>query len=317
MKSPNRPTFLGIGAQRAGTSWLYSQLIEHTQIWMPPIKELHFFDRSPVYSSPNDLASTSLSSRLLGSEPYQRSRMITGIKKIFKELLEGNYSQAIWFKKWYFGNYDEGWYSNLFSSVPSDMICGEITPSYSILQGKDVEKIKDLNEEVKLIYIIRNPIERSWSAVRFHAFKGHKCNIDSVDQVISLLRHPAMELRSDYERTLDIFLKHFDSKQLLLCFYDAIEKDPMGLLGKISEFLEVTPFTNGQGNHNRRINPSPSHKMPEEVREYLVEKYSPMIHRIAKETGGYASLWCNKDGDGSQDIRGVDPEGEISPAIHL
>lgn len=38
------PDFIGLGAQKAGTSWIYSCLYEHPQICMP-IKEIHFFSR--------------------------------------------------------------------------------------------------------------------------------------------------------------------------------------------------------------------------------------------------------------------------------
>src|SRR5438128_12200402 len=38
------PRFLGVGAPRAGTSWLYQNLKPHPQIWLPPLKELHYFD---------------------------------------------------------------------------------------------------------------------------------------------------------------------------------------------------------------------------------------------------------------------------------
>jgi len=38
------PDFLCVGAQKAGTSWLYHQLDFHPDFWMPPIKELHYFD---------------------------------------------------------------------------------------------------------------------------------------------------------------------------------------------------------------------------------------------------------------------------------
>jgi hypothetical protein len=38
------PDFLCVGAQKAGTSWLYHQLTLHPDFWMPPIKELHYFD---------------------------------------------------------------------------------------------------------------------------------------------------------------------------------------------------------------------------------------------------------------------------------
>jgi len=39
------PDFCCIGAQKAGTGWLYEQLRSHPDFWMPPLKELHYFDR--------------------------------------------------------------------------------------------------------------------------------------------------------------------------------------------------------------------------------------------------------------------------------
>jgi hypothetical protein len=38
------PNFIGVGVQRAGTSWLYNCLNEHKEIYMPQ-KEVHFFDQ--------------------------------------------------------------------------------------------------------------------------------------------------------------------------------------------------------------------------------------------------------------------------------
>lgn len=37
------PTFIGLGAQRAGTTWAYNCLAEHPQVFMTRKKELHFF----------------------------------------------------------------------------------------------------------------------------------------------------------------------------------------------------------------------------------------------------------------------------------
>ena len=39
------PDFLGIGAQKAGTSWLYENLKRHPDISFPAGKEVHFWDR--------------------------------------------------------------------------------------------------------------------------------------------------------------------------------------------------------------------------------------------------------------------------------
>ena len=40
------PDFVVIGTQRAGTTWLYEQLKIHPDVFLPYVKELHFFDRN-------------------------------------------------------------------------------------------------------------------------------------------------------------------------------------------------------------------------------------------------------------------------------
>lgn len=44
----NKPNFICIGAAKAGTTTLYDVLKDHTEIYLPPIKETHFFD-DPKY----------------------------------------------------------------------------------------------------------------------------------------------------------------------------------------------------------------------------------------------------------------------------
>ncbi len=45
------PDFLCIGAQRSGTTWLHHNLRQHPEIWMPPLKELHYFDEMEMIRS--------------------------------------------------------------------------------------------------------------------------------------------------------------------------------------------------------------------------------------------------------------------------
>lgn len=45
----SRPSFLILGAQKAGTTLLYSYLANHPQIKRPAFKEAHFFDRDENY----------------------------------------------------------------------------------------------------------------------------------------------------------------------------------------------------------------------------------------------------------------------------
>lgn len=47
MASPDtrRPNFIYIGPDKAGSSWLHEVLVRHPEVYMPPAKDLYFFDR--------------------------------------------------------------------------------------------------------------------------------------------------------------------------------------------------------------------------------------------------------------------------------
>ncbi len=281
------PTFLGIGAHKAGTTWLFEQLRSHPDIWLPAVKELHFFDRSLRYPSPNTLATSSPLGRILGSEPWERPRMIEGLKSVAEDVKHKRFGEARWRSKWLFGHYNEDWYRGLFSPGMTHSSCGEITPSYSILEDEDVARIKMTNPDVKLIFMIRNPIERAWSAIRAKT----KLNLVSDDEIIAVLKRPAMVVRGNYERTLEVYLRHFDSRQVLVCFYDAIRQDKVGLMAAVTDFLGVRRFSNCAIDNQKRVGASPPRKMPSKTREYLSATYAPMIEKIARAYGSYARQW--------------------------
>ncbi len=54
--STGPPNFVGIGAQRAGTTWWHSLLAEHPQVHGPRVKEMHFFGHEAVDLDPAELA---------------------------------------------------------------------------------------------------------------------------------------------------------------------------------------------------------------------------------------------------------------------
>ena len=41
----SKPNFIYVGPDKAGSSWLHEVLITHPQVFMPPAKDLYFFDR--------------------------------------------------------------------------------------------------------------------------------------------------------------------------------------------------------------------------------------------------------------------------------
>jgi hypothetical protein len=135
------PDFIGIGAQKAGTTWLYSALSAHPQIWTTPKKEIHYFDRSPDWRDPK-------------IEKFKKAR--------------GGRSRLEtwhWYRKYSRLPRNDRWYASLFRPG-RNQIAGEITPDYYVMDKAKVSRVHDTLPDTKLLFFMRNPIERAWS----HAF---------------------------------------------------------------------------------------------------------------------------------------------------
>ncbi|MGK7943275.1 MAG: sulfotransferase [Microcystaceae cyanobacterium] len=305
-KSSKNPYFIGIGAQKAGTSWLYKKLIRHPQIWITPVKEIHFFDRGPS-------CSPSPFTRLF--EPRKALNKVYPAE-IISAAKHGDIEKISWYCKFLFGYYDVNWYVDLFSTAKSHQIAGEITPEYSILDREDIARISAINPDAKLIFLLRNPIDRTWSQLRF---KNRKLSqkLISANEIISFIKEKRVTLRNDYERTLDNYLAYFDSSQILVGFYDAIIDNQSGLLTGITDFLGVSPFEERLLNKEIYVNVSPSQSIPKEVKDYLVETYTPSIERMAKYLGSYAAKWYAELGSDRNQISSTSLDTALTPVIHL
>jgi hypothetical protein len=170
------PHFVGVGAPRSGTSWLYEVLSRHPALWLPPVKELHYFDEpenSKRYYS------------------YLRMRLISGFW-IRRPLSRFDL-------RYFLGRRSDAWYCDLFEPARRGAwITGEITPAYSTLDGSELVRLRTLNPEVKLIYIMRNPVLRSWSAVmKLQRKLGRSC-IPAAAKAIRYARSEGVSKRSSY-----------------------------------------------------------------------------------------------------------------------
>ncbi len=122
---------LGVGAQKAGTTWLFDYLSKRGDIFMPR-KEMHYFnikhksDRKR-HPSPDFAAdgSPATAGKYRSYREYYRTR------------------------------------------VPEE--CnhfGEITPAYAILNKAKYRHIRTLFANIRIIFIMRDPVDRFLSQVR-------------------------------------------------------------------------------------------------------------------------------------------------------
>lgn len=282
------PDFLGIGAQRGGSSWLYRVLSHHPRVWMPPVKEIHYFDKPRVGERTD---------AFLGKQGLVRVRdYVTG--DTFRTTGDGFWSNLRWDAHYVLGRRNLDWYVDLFRPHP-DQITGEITPAYGTLEESRVREIRNYNPDLRALLILRDPIARAWSSVVNNLGKKMRRNIARVDlaEIYQRIDSPGFQHRCDYARTVRIWQSVLGRENLFIGYMEEIKVDPAALFDRICDFLsierasaEVLPHLTTGVNTTRKYNAP----MPREVRRYLAGSLMPKIEDAAALLGGqHAEVWLS------------------------
>jgi hypothetical protein len=164
------PDFLCIGAKKSATSWLRWALNDHPKIWTAP-KEVHYFDDSskdPIikryfkFRKKDEIANQLIKYSILSILIYRSFKILRF------------YYRLLLFERNDFN------YCSLFSNNDEKM-CGDITPDYAIINDDSILKIKRLNPDIKIIYLLRNPIDRMWSHVAMKVSRFGRPGIKGTD----------------------------------------------------------------------------------------------------------------------------------------
>jgi len=274
------PKFICIGAQRAGSTWLYENLKPHEGIWLPPIKELHYFDElrvQPFFCKRN--------------KGHIYRRMLAARAS----LRHGDWSMAefMWDAKFLGLPRSDRWYASLFSQGRK-LAAGEITPDYSTLSADTVAAVKHINPDMRIIFLLRDPIDRSWSQARKDLPRVHRLPLLEIPapDVISWFNSHWCLKRSDYMTTLNNWLTHFPREQIFIDFHEEIIKRPTDLLLRVYDFLGVersrrhVPATRKQ-----RVNAIPPVALPPAYEYELARIYEPRLAELKKLFSPYPERW--------------------------
>src|SRR5438552_5633502 len=124
----------------------------HPRIWMPPLKELHYFDRSLRYPSANLLTADGIFERLFGRAPHNREFRQNCRAQLGCAIRLRNWPLLQWYIRYYFGARDDQWYLSLFLEG-NGRLRGEITPAYAMLDKHDVAHVQRLLPKLKIIFL--------------------------------------------------------------------------------------------------------------------------------------------------------------------
>lgn len=187
------PDFIIGGAMKSGTSSLHTILSSHPGVYIPE-GEIHFFSVDDI------------------TEHFQFFGRVGG------EWIEPSYRTH--FKR------NLAWYQDFFEPAEPDQLIGEDSTIY-LASEKAAPRIAELIPDVKLLFLLRDPVERTHSQYR-HMLRTGRALLNFED---TLQYHPGTLItRSFYRQQLERYLDHFDRDQIhVVIFEDFVENTQQGV----------------------------------------------------------------------------------------
>jgi hypothetical protein len=251
-----------------------------------PRKEVHYFDRKIQDRS-------GVVSRLIGrsrdAEQWRRQ-----VRQIPKQLAKSpSFQELRWNFRYYMRPYDDRWYAQIFESK-KEKVSGEITPAYSVLKKERIAHVHRLMPETKLIFFMRNPIERVWSHTVMSFDKVEKGSATAVSdkELLRKIERDSSWKLSNYIRTLENWGSFYPEERIFVGFLEDVHFFPEELLRRLFDFLEVEPHFD-ERLVGKKIHTRSDATMPTSVAIQLAKNFHAEISRLGERFGGYAAFWLH------------------------
>lgn len=232
--------FVGIGAQKTGTTWLYEWLKQHPEIHFPYVKEISFWSAHYPQSLEN---------------PRYRKNM-DWYRGIFnhwdEETLKNNpikRETLVYRRNWF--DHIMAWMDRSSKLTGNDhtplqwqppkIKLGEISPTYCYFENAGVlPVIREFAPDLRIIYIIRHPFDRAWSSAQMAVKRAEMKPDEASDQwYIDHFRSYLGQKYGDYIHAIHDWCAVFPKEQFLLLKYEDILVKPVEILHQCCSHIGV------------------------------------------------------------------------------
>ena len=175
---------------------------------------------------------------------------------------------------------------------------GEASPAY-MYWNRAPERIHAYKPEIKLVVILRNPIERAYSHWNMSRLRGVEtlpfldalqAEKDRLPQTAPLQNKPySYTDRGYYSRQLERLYRYFHQDNILVLRHDSLRDDPENLQTRLCHFLGINPYQDIPLQKAYAL-PYPS-TMSRQAWQYLKTCYTAEISQLEQALGWDCSQW--------------------------
>ena len=263
------PKILVIGAEKAGTSWLFSTLRRHPRVGESIVKDVCF--QTPRMT-----------------RQFRLERMVALKTKETKDPTK----LAVALDFALADVADEGWYRSMFRLAAPGSILMDATPLYSLFPISKILGFRQITPDARIVFLMRDPVDRAISAALMDN-RERGVDAPSLPHLKAALADPALLERGDYRSILDRWTGAFGPDQVRPFFFDDIRDRPEALLNSICSFVGLDPGLLPEINRtpvNAGTNPFSETELAP-LRRELSRHYLPQLEWLSDTFHGPADTW--------------------------
>jgi hypothetical protein len=173
-------------------------------------------------------------------------------------------------------------------------IRGDMSVNYSILRPPAVAQVGRVLSGARVVYTIRNPVERLWSQLKYdYTFFSHRpLTRIPLMRFLRECESPRLTRRNEYLQVIRDWSNAFGDAAMHVELFDRIEQDPIGYVRDILRHIGADPnFQIPSELLSTCVNATAEREMPGVLRWYLSAQWLPPTERLNDYLGGAVSHW--------------------------
>ena len=267
---PRKPGALCIGAQKAGTSWLAQMLGQHPQVWIPPFKEVQFFNHRFIPAHRNWIGwhYRNKAAEIRARHQVRNLLMPPELDAYLDGLTKGQM----------FHNH---WYKRVFAPAPAHAMPMDFTPEYVSLPDEGVDFVARFLPRARVICLVRHPVDRAISQLRMNLRRENR-NPQTLAEWLAEIGNPVLCDRGDYAACLPSWRARFPD--MLVLPFGRIARDPQAVMDAVEAHLKIGPFA--YRDLRGKVFAAPDGlRLPDEAVAALARRLQPQIDFLAEYLG--------------------------------
>lgn len=264
--------FLGVGAMKAGTTWIYAVLSTHPELHFALEKEIHFFYHRYV-----DDRVLSDHYRLREARNRYLFRFDPKTANIDRVRLN-----LRWINSYLGGPVDDHWYRNLFNQRRQQHFACDFSNLNAHIPTEAWPRIAASCSKLRVLFVMRDPVKRLWSHMRFNLQNTGQIDLLekwSPQNYSAYARRPDIWENGEYGQILQRVCGGLPPENRLILFYEDLHADQRGTLRKIEHFLGISP-----GNYpDDLLNKRPTESIKRPMPDFFPSLFAKDVARIKSE----------------------------------